>query len=719
MKSYFRAVRTFGARIGFPILGWCGILLLLFCSLDIYAQTTDCPGASPQCQGSSININNQNSGFPDFALSGNNDGCLSGENQSAWFVMQVDEGGTLGFDIRPNRNGDDFDFAVWGPNRPCDNLGNPIRCDYSAPTNGGATGMNGNQPMSNTSNGGGGDGYVYWLEVNPGDVYIFMVDNFSTSQFGFTLNFSGTATLDCSITQDCPTVDLGPDQAICDGQPVTLTNSMGPQDDFLWSTGETTQSITVSQSGIYWLEVDRDGCIERDSIELSIATTPEVDLGNDTILCAGSSLELNVFDPAISDYTWNDGTIGPTYTVIQTGTYEVTISNGTCPATDDIEVTFLNTPDIELGPDTTLCNTTSYALDATSTDADTYLWQDGSTSPILNATTSGTYIVLLSNAACSSGDTIALRFGDTPVFPLPADTSQCEGGVLVLNATTAFGANYTWQDSTTDAAITVDSTNTYVVEISNAECSTIGSVTATFLAYPEIDLGPDTTLCNGDATTLSATSTVATNYLWSDGSTDATLTTSNAGTYAVTATNDFCPSADSVVITLDDAPFINLRPDTILCREVLYPLTLSDTSGYDYLWQDNSNASSFEVFEDGEYYVVASNQCGSVSDTVTVTYGSCNCDFFLPKAFTPNGDGLNDRYRPLFNCDSLQSYNLEIFDRYGGRLFSSDDPQEAFEADSRDRSLPMDGYVWVLEYRWTWRGMSMERRESGFFSILR
>jgi gliding motility-associated-like protein len=218
---------------------------------------------------------------------------------------------------------------------------------------------------------------------------------------------------------------------------------------------------------------------------------------------------------------------------------------------------------------------------------------------------------------------------------------------------------------------------------------------------------------------LDAFSPYATEYTWQNGSTAQTFNVTAPSTYGVTVKNDFCIFRDSIRVDFDNLPVFSLGPDTLLCRGVEYPIQIAGLSNYVYTWQDQSTQSSFTVREQGTYYLAVENQCGVRSDTVTVRYGSCNCDFYFPTGFTPNDDGLNDTFYPFVDCDSLQSYRLEIFNRWGESLFATERPDEAWRAAEALREFRMEVYVWIIEYKWTWLGQVMSRRDKGIFSIIK
>jgi gliding motility-associated-like protein len=693
-------------------------LILVAVNYSSAQNPTDCATALPVCSNGTINENSNGPGINDFAFPGNYPGCLvTNEHQSVWLYVQVESGSTLGFDIIPNIFGEDYDFAVYGPSVDCQNLGPPVRCSYAAPFGSASTGMNG--ASSDTEEGASGNGYVRWLNVSPGESYYILIDNFSSSFQGFTLNWTGSGVLDCSVTLPCPEVDLGTSTSVCDGGTLELGRQTGPSDIYLWSTGETTPSITVADSGLYWQEVTRNGCTIRDSVYVSISETPEVNIGNDTLLCEGQSVTIDASNPSATGYLWSDGYLSPIRTLSDAGTWSVQVFNEGCVGTDEIVIDIDPIPVVDLGRDTVLCNSAGILLVGTTAEADNYLWQDSSTGPTYSVTQSGTYWLQTSNEACVYTDSVRIDFGVFPVFDLGEDQTLCEGESVRLDAYAPEGTDYLWQDSSTSSELTVTAGGVYSVTVSNAECAVYDEVTLTFLPYPQLELGPDTTLCEGEVFLLNAYSPEATDYAWQDGSGSDTFRVISPGIYYVSVANDLCISRDTIEIRYKNLPRFNLGPDTLLCRGTPYPIVVEGEPDYVYTWSDGSATNAITVREQGEYLLEVSNSCGMRTDTINVIYGSCDCDFNFPTAFSPNGDGINDQFFPFTDCDSLQAYHFEIFNRWGELLFATDDVDEAWPGTGEMAQLAMDAYVWHLYYRWTWRGNAMQRRENGHFVLIR
>lgn len=161
------------------------------------------------CEQSQLICNNQSfssnsSGFGIQELNATNRGCLGVEHQSSWYYLSIQNGGSLNMTIGPNNAVDDYDFAIWGPFTSatvgvnCPPVGNPIRCSYASTT--GPTGLMNVTPNQN-SEGVFGDGWVEFLTVNPNEYYLLLIDNFSASNSGYNISWSGTATLGCTPTQ--------------------------------------------------------------------------------------------------------------------------------------------------------------------------------------------------------------------------------------------------------------------------------------------------------------------------------------------------------------------------------------------------------------------------------------------------------------------------------------------------------------------------------------
>ncbi|MCD4730468.1 MAG: hypothetical protein K8R74_07700, partial [Bacteroidales bacterium] len=193
-----------------------------------------------------------------------------------------------------------------------------------------------------------------------------------------------------------PEINLGNDTLICPDGTFELHAGAG-YSQYLWQNGSGDSVLTVTQPGIYWVEVTSIfGCSAIDSITIDLFPAIPLNLGNDTILCIGESLLLEAGGEFMS-YLWQDNSIDSMITVNTSGVYWVTVTdlNG-CFATDSIDVSFLPLPEIDLGEDFTMCSDDEQYL-TPGPGYVSYTWQDGDTSQIYTVTQTGLYWVTVYN----------------------------------------------------------------------------------------------------------------------------------------------------------------------------------------------------------------------------------------------------------------------------------------------------------------------------------
>ena len=172
------------------------------------AGGTNCEQAMQLCSSSSVPGNSSGAGVQELPDNNTIDGCLRVEHQSSWYYLNVLTPGNLVLRINPDDNDDDYDFAIWGPfssttaNANCPPITSPIRCSYSQQK--GNTGLA--YGASDESESSSGDKWVNPLAVTAGQIYIMLVDNYSTSYEGYNIEFSYTGNLSTAILGCTPVV---------------------------------------------------------------------------------------------------------------------------------------------------------------------------------------------------------------------------------------------------------------------------------------------------------------------------------------------------------------------------------------------------------------------------------------------------------------------------------------------------------------------------------
>lgn len=239
-----------------------------------------------------------------------------------------------------------------------------------------------------------------------------------------------------------PVVNLGPDRVECGTFSLDAGN---PGASFIWSTNDTSQTITTDQGGLYWVEVFNEfGCSTRDSVLITPALNPVVNLGPNEVICGGSPV---ILDPNVTgiSYLWNTGDTSATLSVTNPGVYSVLVTSGqNCEGSDTIQVS-LSTLQVELGSDITICDGDSILLDAGIT-AEAYSWSSGETTQTIWANQDALYSVTVSDSTgCELVDQIQVstQSNFVPQFSVGGDLVLL-GQVQFSDQSTGNSSSWLW-----------------------------------------------------------------------------------------------------------------------------------------------------------------------------------------------------------------------------------------------------------------------------------
>lgn len=174
---------------------------------------------------------------------------------------------------------------------------------------------------------------------------------------------------------------------------------------------------------------------------------------------------------------------------------------------------------------------------------------------------------------------------------------------------------------------------------------------------------------------------------------------SASGNYTATIPNTSgCDSVVNLQLSVVPAPVVHLGNDTTLCQGDTLRLNASVPNAI-YIWQDGTTLPYYVVKQDGQYSVTVKTNCGNAGDTITVTYKDCepiNCTYFIPNAFTPNDDGMNDEFKIRSNCEL--SGVFVIYNRWGKEVFKTTDLNTGWDGKYKGQNLPLDVYAYYAEF---------------------
>lgn len=225
------------------------------------------------------------------------------------------------------------------------------------------------------------------------------------------------------------------------------------------------------------------------------------------------------------------------------------------------------------------------------------------------------------------------------------------------------------------------------------------SFTADIRQVPKLELGKDTAICPGSSISLSPKLEDDWTVLWlPENQTNDSLIISTAGTRYLTVKSGNCSSIDSITISVHDSIWTALGNEYYICEDEDDLVTLDAGKGFEtYLWHPTRDTTHWiEVMAADSYYVVVEDFRGCMGEDGTVVERRCPPRLFFPTSFTPNGDGLNDVFKPT--GQDILDYNLQIYNRWGELIFESDDVQFGWNGIFNGDPSPHGQYLWKCRY---------------------
>ncbi|MDB5279454.1 MAG: hypothetical protein JWR61_4409 [Ferruginibacter sp.] len=393
--------------------------------------------------------------------------------------------------------------------------------------------------------------------------------------------------------------------------------------------------------------------IKRDSVIITV-DHPSVKANNDTVVCAGKAVQLSA-NGSIS-YNWSPTTglsnatvANPVATPSVNTQYIVTGTDSKgCTATDTVNITAKTLPVVAVTPGTSICKNTPLQLQASG--GSTYQWLPVSglsnaaiANPVASPVTTTTYVVVVTGAnSCTATDSVKIAVNPDPVFTISAADTTCLNASAQLLATG--GDVYTWSPAAlvnnpniANPTTNASSNTTYTVVIKELTCNTTATLSTSVAVLPVPAI--KATKLNDIDCSISAAQLQATGsgpFSWSPA---ASLDNSTAAN----------PLASPNATTLYTVSAVDLTTNCVA----------SDT------------------------ITVVVNKIGSTS-------------FFIPSAFTPNGDGLNDCFK-VSHFTYMKSVEVTIFNRYGSMVFHTTTDNDCWNGTYRGKAADAGNYVYYIK----------------------
>lgn len=505
--------------------------------------------------------------------------------------------------------------------------------------------------------------------------------------------------------------------AACYPDPVKFSISH-PVHRVKWNFGDPSSADNTSElktpqhnysPGIYHITAElydeNNNQIEilRESVEIKNPNLRLLDgYPRDTTLCEGDHIifKLNVINGIFHWYFKNpDGSISKevtenSYWTKTPGTIYVEMRQNDCDGCimyDSITINYVPRPNIDLEDSLGVCKGDSLLL-SVNDPAASCVWSTGSTENHIWAKSAGMYWVEARANGCTLKDTVEVIDAPIQTYSLPTDTILCTGDKLQLHANFP-ETRIMWNDNMPGNSFEVTQAGDYWIELTNSSgCKHSDTISIRYQPTPEIDIGNDTTLCEGNVLYAGVQYDGA-DYLWNNGIKTSHQTISKEGVYWLKVNKYGCTFTDTIKVKYTLPPKLSLASPVEICdkKELIIDPHLQQEA--DYLWSNGSVDKTLTIHTPGIYSLTVSNSCGTDTDKVTVYRGFCR--FILPNAFTPNNDGKNDVFK-LKSTAFISKYHIVIYNRWGQQVYTSTDPGTGWDGRFKGVAQPQGTYLWHI-----------------------
>lgn len=424
----------------------------------------------------------------------------------------------------------------------------------------------------------------------------------------------------------------------------------------------------------------------------------------ETELCVGDTIV----------FTHADGQSVP-YTNQDTGTYRLSVyyEQGTCRDDTIVYVSFTDAY-VDAGIDTSVCEDDEVILEAENPSNALISWDNNVIDGLpFVPTSTKTYVVISNKFNCSNSDTVKISVLEKPLMTINVkeDTSLCFGNDITLNASTNSNLTVIWTNGIdNNVPFTPTETNNYIATTSNNGCDAVDSITIEVKPSPTLSINDDISLCEGELFLLNAESTGT--VIWNDTfENNHNITALENDYYVARASIDDCFVVDSFYLSTFPIPEPNFNIhylDFFDNSQTIFFENLSDENNF-FTWiLENGNESydysveqSFKSNSDTILTITLieenSNNCvDSIHKNIKIS-SNISETIYLPTAFTPNDNSLNDGLKPIFNF-TIFDYNFSMYNRWGELIFETNDIDTYWDGTLKGEKVPDGLYTYRVRY---------------------
>jgi gliding motility-associated-like protein len=514
-----------------------------------------------------------------------------------------------------------------------------------------------------------------------------------------------------------------------------LSTAQNPPGISYYSPG--TKTITLAVTNQY-------GCVTSGTQTIAINAVPVAFAGLDKTVCAGTTVQLGGSSITGNSYSWQpSGTLSnaaianpvasPVSPLSQYIVTVTTLSSG-CKNTDTVNIIVNPTPVASFNSTAPACERT--AVNFTNTGSSgagvTYAWDFGNNAnpalstaqnpPGISYHSPGTKTITLAvtnQYGCVTSSTQTIAINAVPIAFAGMDTTICASTSVQLGQVGVIGNTYTWFPSSTlsnkmisnPIASPVAPVTSYILTVVSTSngCKNTDTVHVTMLDPLKAYAGNDGAICRYDKFQLGTGLVKGQLYSWSPvkGLNNATLPNPLASpdsttTYTLTVTGSGCGTiTDNVTITVHPLPIVDAGAD-----DTINPGTtthLNASGGIQYSWFPVTGLSNPGIYDPLAYphkttlYTVTATDVYGCVDSDTMLLTVLPSEFWVPTAFTPDGNGISDVF--FIRGEGIQNFECTVFNRWGEQIFISRNMNIGWDGKRQNggEELPEGAYVYHIK----------------------
>ena len=551
-----------------------------------------------------------------------------------------------------------------------------------------------------------------------------------------TYSVTGTTSTGCSGTTSL-TVSVNPipiitasalPANICNGQSTSLTGAGA--NTYSWMPGSlsgTTVNVTPASTMTYSVTgTSAAGCTSTSSIVVTINASPNTTATSSDEHCghADGTANANASGGLVPySYIWSNNSTANNLTGLTGNNYSVTVTdNNGCSASSSVSLVNMAGPSAPWGTITqescSSCNGSITIAPINGTLPYSYIWSNGQTSSLVNGLCNGLYGVTVTDANnCTASNQTNIINTPAPtaignmVNPAQCNQSNGEGTVIVNGGTGPF--NYLWTNGQTSQNLTNVTGGNYVVGVSDANgCTTTAAVVINVVGSPNVILNSTEAICNkatGAAWAAVTGGSGIYSYQWSNGIQTDTINNLSPGNYCVTVSDGNCTTHSCTDVLNISGPIAEFSVSpTLMTTEDSQCFLIDQSVGastWSWLFGDGTSGNlqnpSHNYQNTGTYEItlVITDANGCIDSTIhSVTVKGVYL-FYIPNAFTPNGNGLNDFFAPTGLNIDLSNFEMFIYDRWGKQFYYTKDISKPWNGTLNNSGNKEELFLGVYVYK--------------------